>query len=353
MSHVDQQSDSDAFNRSPHHNTKLPCFDFVWNGSDSVRIGSIVDRVRANNHGRPILSTKVKSFRAKSDVDACLFANPMTCPGALHFLERNATIISYGLQTNSTPIAKRGDFEDPTFKFQIPLQIVAEHPSFNWVVNLKEFAHPVVETFSSVGTVGPSFFLAIAMFGFVLQISSLIVEKELKLRQAMSMMGLYDTSYWLSWLTWEGIITLVSSLFTVLFGMMFQLDFFLNNGFEVVFLVFFLFQLNMVVTVFRFPYSDNFSDTYMIIWSFYPPNLLAKALQLLSDATATPTPEDPSISWYRIGKCAPNDNDCLITVFIFSTATDGNIKAWLYDNIGSRVDYDAPCHSPTTMAYSS
>lgn len=59
-------------------------------------------------------------------MDAWLFANPMTCPGALHFVDRNATVISYGLQTNSTPIAKRGDFEDPTFKFQIPLQIAAE-----------------------------------------------------------------------------------------------------------------------------------------------------------------------------------------------------------------------------------
>ncbi|KAI3771688.1 hypothetical protein L6452_02855 [Arctium lappa] len=39
--------------------------------------------------------------------------------------------------------------------------------------------------------------------------------------------------------------------------------------------------------------------------------------------------------------------------FIFSTATDGKIKAWLYDNMGSRVDYDAPGHSSTTMAYSS
>ncbi|XP_057996293.1 topless-related protein 4 isoform X2 [Hevea brasiliensis] len=38
--------------------------------------------------------------------------------------------------------------------------------------------------------------------------------------------------------------------------------------------------------------------------------------------------------------------------FIFSTATDGKIKAWLYDNLGSRVDYDAPGRSPTTMAYS-
>ncbi|CAH1419862.1 unnamed protein product [Lactuca virosa] len=333
--------------------TKLPCFDFVWSGSDSARIGSIVDQIRANNPGRPIPSTKVKSFRSKNDVDAWLVANPMKCPGALHFLERNATVISYGLQTNSTPAGKRGDFEDPTFKFQIPLQIAVEReiarsligdPGFSWVVNLKEFAHPVVETFSSVGTVGPSFFLAIAMFGFVLQISSLIVEKELKLRQAMSMMGLYDTAYWLSWLTWEGIITLFSSLFTVLFGMMFRFDFFMNNSFEVVFLVFFLFQLNMigfafmfssfitkstssttvgfsvyivgfltqVVTVFGFPYSDNYSNTYRIIWSFFPPNLLAKALQLLSDATSTP--EDPGISWSRIGKCAPNDNDCLINM---------------------------------------
>jgi len=27
--------------------------------------------------------------------------------------------------------------------------------------------------------------------------------------------------------------------------------------------------------------------------------------------------------------------------FIFSTAIDGKIKAWLYNNMGSRVDYDA------------
>ncbi|KAG8096737.1 hypothetical protein GUJ93_ZPchr0013g34568 [Zizania palustris] len=40
------------------------------------------------------------------------------------------------------------------------------------------------------------------------------------------------------------------------------------------------------------------------------------------------------------------------THFIFSTALDGKIKAWLYDNLGSRVDYDAPGHWCTTMAYS-
>lgn len=59
-------------------------------------------------------------------MDKWLFSDPMRCPGALHFEERSATVITYGIQTNSTPAGKRGNFEDPTFKFQIPLQIAAE-----------------------------------------------------------------------------------------------------------------------------------------------------------------------------------------------------------------------------------
>lgn len=234
---------------------KLPCYDFVWSGNDNQTLRSIVSRIMTNNPGRPIPSNKVLSFRNTSEVDEWLFSNPMQCPGALHFLERNATVISYGIQTNSTPVSKRGNYEDPTLKFQIPLQLAAEReiarslikdPDFNWLVSLKEFAHPAIENFSAVGTIGPTFFLAIAMFGFVFQITSLITEKELKLRQALTMMGLYDTAYWLSWLSWEGIIAALSSLFTVLFGMMFQFDFFLNNNFAVLYLLFFLFQLNMI-----------------------------------------------------------------------------------------------------------
>ncbi|KAJ0669406.1 putative ABC transporter A [Helianthus annuus] len=75
--------------------------------------------------------------------------------------------------------------------------------------------------------------------------------------------------------------------------------------------------LTQIVTAFGFPYSDNYSDTYRTIWSFYPPNLLAKALQLLSDATSTPQDSGR-------GKCAPNDTDCLITlndIYIWLLAT--------------------------------
>ncbi|KAK9666415.1 hypothetical protein RND81_14G183200 [Saponaria officinalis] len=43
-------------------------------------------------------------------------------------------------------------------------------------------------------------------------------------------------------------------------------------------------------------------------------------------------------------------NQCI--QFIFSMDVDGKIKKWLYDNLGSRVDNDAPGRSCTTMAYS-
>ncbi|KAL5544416.1 hypothetical protein UlMin_008200 [Ulmus minor] len=332
---------------------KLPCYDFIWSGNGSVRIRSIVNAIMANNPGMPIPSSKVKSFRTAAEVDEWLNVNPMYCPGALHFMERNATVISYGIQTNSTLVPKRGNYEDPTFKFQVPLQIAAEREiarsligvsNFSWIVALKEFAHPALESFSAINTVGPPFFLATAMFGFVFQMSSLVTEKELKLRQAMTIMGLYDSAYWLSWLLWEGILTFLSSLFTVLFGMIFQFDIFLNNSFAVVFLVFFLFQLSMLgvafmlstfiskssssttvgfsvfivgastqlVGVFRFPYSKIYPKTYQNVWSCFPPNLLAKALWLLADATSTS--QDVGISWIGRAKCAPNDEDCVITM---------------------------------------
>ncbi|KAE8124064.1 hypothetical protein FH972_018974 [Carpinus fangiana] len=333
--------------------TKVPCFDFLWSGNASAAVRRIVTNIMTNNPGRPIPKRKVQSFRTPSEVDSWLLSNPMRCPGALHFVERNATVISYGIQTNSTVVAQRGNYEDPTFKFQIPLQLAAEReiaryligdPSFSWTVGFKEFAHPAMENPSAVATIGPSFFLAIAMFGFVLQISSLIAEKELKLRQAMNMMGLYDSAYWLSWLTWEGFLTLLSSLFLVLFGMMFQFDFFLHNSFEVVFLVFFLFQLNMIgfafmlspfiskssssttvgfsifivgfmtqlVTLFGFPYTQIISRNLRAIWSLFPPNLLAQALSLLSKATSNP--QDVGVSWNGRAKCPPNNTMCVITI---------------------------------------
>ncbi|KAI8537560.1 hypothetical protein RHMOL_Rhmol09G0033500 [Rhododendron molle] len=248
--------------------TTAPCFDFLWSGNDSAKIASIVGQIMANNPGRPIPPTKVKSFRTKKEVDEWLFNNPMRCPGALHFDERNATVISYGIQTNSTQIDKRGQFEDATFKFQIPLQAAAEReiarsfigdPKFSWVVGLKEFPHPATVTQSFAGLVmkfkaDALFLVAIGVFPSVFQIRSLVTEKELKLRQIASASG--------------------------------------------------------------FPYGEEFQIKFKIIWSLFPPNLLSKALGILSGAAD----EKDGINWSKRSMCFDHSSSnspaksCIVTM---------------------------------------
>ncbi|CAN6924227.1 unnamed protein product [Brassica oleracea] len=338
-------------------NTKFPCYDFVWSGNQSRRVSDIVSAIMANNPGRPIPTNKVKSFKGPEEVDVWFTSHPLHAPGALHFTERNATVISYGVQTNSSSATKRGRTEDPTFKFLVPLQIAAEReiarfligdPKFGWSFGFKEFPQPVVAkdvTISPLNLMGPVFFLAFSMFGFVLQLGSLATEKELKLRQAMTVMGVYDTAYWLSWLIWEGILTFVSSLLLVLFGMMFQFNFFLKNSFFVIFLLFLLFQFNMISLAFMlssfisksssattvgflvfligfitqtvatggFPYSSTHSLSRRVIWSFFPPNTFSAGFQLLIEATSVPG--SPGISWSKRDVCSKMDDaTCFLTM---------------------------------------
>lgn len=63
--------------------------------------------------------------------------------------------------------------------------LICSVPNFSWDVSLKEFAHPNREVSIDLAQLLPPFFFAAAMFGFVFQMSSLITEKELKLRQVI------------------------------------------------------------------------------------------------------------------------------------------------------------------------
>ncbi|KAJ6676813.1 ABC TRANSPORTER A FAMILY MEMBER 1-RELATED [Salix viminalis] len=305
---------------------KMPCFDFVWSGNDSTRIRNIVTAIMNNNPNRQIRSDKVKSFRTEEEVDDWLFRNPMQVPGALHFVDVSPSLITYGLQTNSTPVIRRGHYEDPTFKFQIPLQIAAEReiarsiigaPTYNWKVGLTEYAHPAKPVFSAVATVGPAFFLAFTMFGFVLQITNLVAEKELKLRQAMNMTGLYESAYWTSWIIWEGIITFISSLLLVLFGMMFQFDFFKKNNFGVLFLVFLLFQVNMIGFAFMLStFISKASSGTTMGFSIFIVGFMTQIVTIVG------FPYKKSITLLKLlelagkddQKCPPDTDDCVMTI---------------------------------------
>lgn len=304
-------------------------------------------------------------------MDTWLLQNPYRSTGALHFRDTPAGL-GYGVQVNTTGKQVRGVYEKENFKHQLPLQVAAERElarflaadwSIDWTPRIAEFSHPPISTFSAVGTVGPTFLFAAALFGFVTLIGNIVLERELKLRQAMTTMGLLDSAYWSTWFVWEVLLAVLSSLLLCLFGMMMQFSFFLDNGFFVVFLMFFLFQLCMIpfafllsnflsksgsatslgflifligfitqlVVQFGVPYSTAFdkesapksstrlkgksSNTIFIlriIFNLFPPNLLAIGLQYLGNATGSST--DNGIKWSRISECSIQDPDCVLTM---------------------------------------
>lgn len=363
---------------------KLPCYDFVWSGSGNEKFSSVVNRIMANNPGRPIPQNKVKSFERKEDMHKWLLANPMRVPGALHFFQTNQNEMRFGIQTNTSSYVNIGrQTEDPVFKYQIPLHHAASREIFRYLVGdsefpadigIKEFPHPEKKHETS-GPISSSlytelfdlmFFYAVVMFGFIFQINSLVQEKELKLRQMMNVMGLYDTAYWCSWFVYEGVMALLTSLLILGFGSMFQMDLFKKNDPIVVFFLFFLFALSMVGFAFFIStliskssstpsigfsiflvgfvtmlfseafYDKNMAILYRILWSLFPPNPFGSGLRLLMDASAS---SQYDMRWSNQAKqCLDHNTNPCFTIYYFfmwlvSTFILWSVLAVYFDNI--------------------
>ncbi|WVZ07774.1 hypothetical protein V8G54_021120 [Vigna mungo] len=332
---------------------KLPCYDFVWSGDQNPIFQTIT---HPSLQGMPFLFA-IFNFIRKLAIDY----SPITdsCVQVKSF--KNKTEQPYDLSRGASFfVAKRHRYKlrssDQLHQSSVARQISGPYyvvstsssacrrregncqtPYWSWNVFLREFAHPSLAPFSAVGSIGPAFFLAIAMFNFVLQISSLVTEKELKLRQSMTMMGLYDFAYWSSWLIWETVVTILSSL--LITGLAFMLSAFIKKsssattmGFSI-FIVGFLTQL---VVQAGFPYRDRFSKTLRDLWSLFPPNPFSQGIQVLSDAVATS--EDDGVSWSRRGECLHTHADCVITIDDIYKWLAGTFVLWFvlaiyFDNI--------------------
>jgi hypothetical protein len=67
-----------------------------------------------------------------------------------------------------------------------------------------------------------------------------------------------------------------------------------------------------LVTIFGFPYDKKFSKALRSLWSLFPPNVFAEALNYLGLATSTA--QDPGIKWKDRSKCSYRSEDCVLTM---------------------------------------
>jgi ABC-type multidrug transport system permease subunit len=93
---------------------------------------------------------------------------------------------------------------------------------------MKPFPHPDLPfRRDAMQQYGDMFIFAAFMFNFILQLSYIVKEKELRLREAMKQMGLKSISYWTSWLITNTLINIIQVLLLCITGLIFQFDFFL------------------------------------------------------------------------------------------------------------------------------
>jgi len=330
---------------------RAPCWDFLYTFDpvDDPDIAEIVRLMRVHNEGREIPAEKVLGFTQPALAEEWMLKNFDKSLGAVHFRWEDAARkkLLFDLQTNSTVKFFKGSFQDPNMFAQLPLQTAVERAAIRFLrardgtgdftgdiefeTRVREFPHPAQASESVVAIIAASFLFAAAMFGFVLQLSAVVGERENKLRRALTAMGMLDSAYWLSWLAWELALVFTGSLLICIFGCMFQFDLFLNNDFGLMLCVFFMFEAALlcmaftistfirkvitatnigfmvfllgwifqIVTIFGFPYSpDYFAESgyiYTVIFSLMPWNLLMKSIQDLGAATAQST--SPGLSW--------------------------------------------------------
>lgn len=319
------------------------CYEFVYAPNNNAVVNGIVDAIRTNNPGRPIPTSRVGGFPTRTALNAFELAHPQTVLGGLIFQFDTSGNLGFIVQTNSTVKNFHGVFQNPTTYVQVPLQVAAEREiarhyfslagktfdAVDWVVSLLGFAHPPVSAYSLIGQISAPFVFAANMFGFVLAITAIVQERELKLRQAMRTMGMLDSAFWLSWASYEIVMGTVTALLLAGFGAMWQFDLFLRNSFGLIFLTFFLFQLSMsslaflistflrkaatgsnmgfgifivgwimqTVVIFGFPFTPDYVKSIPIvtvIFALCPWALLSKAFQDLGTAA---TANEPGISW--------------------------------------------------------
>eukprot|EP00833_Pecoramyces_ruminatium_P011735 jgi/Orpsp1_1/1185767/evm.model.c7180000095152.1 len=117
----------------------------------------------------------------------------------------------------------------------------------NFNIEVKDF--PVIG-YEGYGEVGMMFyahivFFTISMVIFIHILSSIVSEKETKVRYSMEMMGLKRSVYWTSWAILYLIYYALNTIFTIIMGKLFNYSFFVNTDFMVLFLLFFTYGIAM------------------------------------------------------------------------------------------------------------
>jgi hypothetical protein len=216
-------------------------------------------------------------MESEEAIDSWLFAHPNATNVAIIFhsegeyqspywVERSDfQPISYTLQYNGTQICNVIDVLDCTnpkvdlmasfqrLVDQSMLRVKSGNKEAKIDVAFADFPHPAGSLdWDVMEDQGKNWLYIAIIFNFIIQLVSIVTEKERKLRDAMAQMGMRRTAYWLSWFISCEIINVLAVTFLCLFGMAVDMEFFTENEFSVIFYLLFLSTTAFTMLAFLF-----------------------------------------------------------------------------------------------------
>jgi len=103
-----------------------------------------------------------------------------------------------------------------------------------------EITFRAFENISVMTTKGSFYLLIIPMLTFIFITTDILKEKEKSLRKGMMTMGLRSSAYWISWILTSQFLVISSTIMTIFWGHIFQMKFFQDTDFGIIFLVFYI-----------------------------------------------------------------------------------------------------------------
>ena len=108
-------------------------------------------------------------------------------------------------------------------------------------------ANRFLKGYDAVSMTGPFYFFIPPMFVFGLLVSEIVKEKELKLRNGLSVIGVSATSFWLSWFIVALFFSFMTTNSLILSGYFFGFSVFVNTPYLVMFVLFMTYTMTMMV----------------------------------------------------------------------------------------------------------
>lgn len=104
-------------------------------------------------------------------------------------------------------------------------------------------------------TGGAFFFFIPYMLLYLVTVNEILKEKEKKLRQGVNVMGLTNTSYWVSWVLTSILLNIFVTLLLILAGQVSGFDFFLKTSLPI--LIVFFVSIGFALQVIVFPPTEK------------------------------------------------------------------------------------------------